>query len=659
MFKITVAESAGFCAGVKRAFDIAVAAAEKHSKAYTLGKLAHNNDVVRLLEEHNVFVGSGTPTIITAHGVGKDVYVRLTDYVDATCPFVKRIHEIVDNKTFVIIVGDEKHPEVIGIKGHTSGECYVVNSAGALENLLCENEKFRQNAQFLVSQTTFNKKKWQDCVEILKKHCTNVQIFDTICNATVKRQEEAEQLSKQSDIMIVIGSSESSNSVKLYEICQEYCENAFFVENAANPLLKRCLAGFKSAKIGITAGASVPGEIIKEVHSLMNEEIKKNVNEAEGEFDFMEEVNKTFQKIYTGKRVKAYVVAVNKTEAVVDLGTKHSGYIPADEIGGEPGTTPEDTVKPGDEIECIVTSVSDIEGIVYLSKKRVDADRGYEKLTTAYSESAVLEGYVSSVVNGGVIITFEGSRVFIPASQSGVPKTGKLEELLKKTKKFKVIEINEQKSRVVGSIKAASRLENDAVRAKFWEEIEIGKKFVGEIKSIENYGVFVDLGGVDGMVHLSELTWKRVKHPKEIVSIGDKLEVYVKSFDPEKKRVSLCAKNPNENPWTKFTDEFGVGDTVKATVVNITPFGAFAQIMPGIDGLVHISQISLERVKNVNQALQIGEEIEAQITEIDAEKERVSISIKALLEPAEVSQEEVSQGEVIDAASEALDEEEE
>jgi 4-hydroxy-3-methylbut-2-enyl diphosphate reductase len=370
----------------------------------------------------------------------------------------------------------------------------------------------------------------------------------------------------------------------------------------------------------------------------MNEELKtvSTGNEESSDFDFMAEVDKNLPpKIQAGRRVKAVVVKINANEVVCDMGTKHSGYIPEDEIGGDPGSKPEDIVKVGDEIECIVMKVNDAEGFVMLSKKQIDNAMGYEKLAAAYESGEVLTGYVASVVNSGVIVTYEGQRVFVPASQSGVPKNGKLEELLKKQVKFKVIEVNEQRKRLVGSIRQASRDENSAIKEKFWAEIEVGKVYTGEIKSMESYGVFVDLGGVDGMVHLSELTWKRVKHPKDAVSIGDRLEVTVKSYDPEKKRVSLTAKNPDENPWTKFMNEYNVGSTATVTIVNITPFGAFAQIIPGIDGLIHISQVSRDRIKSVNEVFEVGQEVEVQITEIDAEKERVSISAKALLEPLE------------------------
>ena len=331
-------------------------------------------------------------------------------------------------------------------------------------------------------------------------------------------------------------------------------------------------------------------------------------------------------------RVKALVVAVNKNEAVVDLGTKHSGYIPASELSQDPNAAPSDVVKVGDEIEAIVTAVNDAEGTVTLSKKKVDSVLGVEKLAAAMENNETLEGEVSSVVKGGVIIISNGTRVFIPASQTGVPKDGKLEELLKKTVPFKVIEVTEARGRVVGSIRQAKKEANDAAKAKFWENIEVGQKFTGEVKSIESYGVFVDLGGVDGMVHSSELTWNRIKHPREIVKIGDKLDVYVKSFDPEKKRVSLGCKKEEDNPWVKLENEVPVGTEFTAPVVSITKFGAFVRIMPGIDGLVHISEISNERVNKVSDVLKVGDEVRVKLTAVDFDRKRISLSMKACLD---------------------------
>lgn len=647
MSEIKIAKSAGFCFGVRRAIEITEKAAEKYGKAYTYGPLIHNNDVIADLSKKGISVTDTispefSPLIIRSHGVPKTVYDELSEkgveYIDATCPFVEKIHKIVAEESGkgadVIIAGDGNHPEVIGIIGHVSTQSAAINSKEDFEKLLSSDNSFGENALIMVSQTTFDMGKWEEIKKIVKKHYTKVKIFDTICLATSNRQEEAEILSSESDLMIVIGGSHSSNSRKLAEICSKNAET-LFIENAAalDKIKLKSLLSSKDVKIGITAGASSPAYIIKEVHIIMSEIIKDEAMDAEfmAALDQMDRV-----RVYTGNRVKATVVAVNKTEAVVDIGTKHSGYILADELSANPNLTPEDVVKVGDVIDCIVTKINDADGYVYLSKKQVDAQVGIEKIIKAKDENASIKGVVTAVVKGGVIVTSEdGARVFIPASQTGVPKSGKLEDILKKEVNFKVLEVNEGRSRVVGSIRAAEREVIDAVKAKFWEELEVGKEFTGEVKSMESYGVFVDLGGVDGMVHSSELTWGRIKHPKEIVAIGDKLNVYVKAFDPEKKRVSLSAKRAEDNPWTKFTSEFAIGDVAKVQVVSITPFGAFAQIIPGVDGLIHISQIALERVTNVAQVLSVGQVVEAKITEIDEEKSRVSLSIKELLTPAE------------------------
>ena len=642
---------------------------------YTLGQLIHNPFAIKALEEKGVFaaesldeIKDGKTVIIRSHGVGQAVYDELLrrniPYIDATCPKVVKIHKIVEEESAkganVLIAGDPDHPEVKGTMGHCHNKVWVVNSIDDIENLIKNEKSFVQNPLIFLSQTTGKLSKWIEYKKIVKKHCTNLKIFDTICKATTCRQTEAEELASKCDLMIVVGGRESSNTAKLADISKKYCKT-FFTESAeALPVaeIKAVLSDLakKSSdiNIGITAGASTPYGIIKEVHRFMSE-ITKN---DEMDIDFMAEVDKTFKRVYIGNRVKAYVVAVNNTEAIVDIGTKHSGYIPADELTATPGLLPKDVVKPGDEIECVVTNINDQDGIVYLSKKRVDAAAGLEKLADACNNNTTVTGIVTSVVKGGVIVTCEGSRVFVPASHTGVSRgrrgdqpenpeelAKKLETLLKKEVKLKIIEVSEGRGKVVGSIKNAAKEESDALKEKFWSEIEVGKKYVGEVKSMESYGVFVDLGGVDGMVHSSELTWNRIKHPKEVVSVGDKLEVYVKSYDPEKKRVSLGAKNPDDNPWTKFLAEFAVGDVVKVQVVSITPFGAFAQIIPGVDGLIHISQISLDRVTNVAQYLTVGQVVEAKITEVDEEKSRVSLSIKELLEEAAGDEEEVAEEE--------------
>lgn len=681
---IIQAKTAGFCFGVKRAIEQAERLAAEGG-GFTLGQLIHNPSVIGELEKKGVKAAEGLDgivgkAIIRSHGVSREVYDEMNrrgiEYIDATCPFVANIHKIVSEESRkgakVIIAGDPTHPEVIGIMGHCFGECRAVDSPEDIERLI-KDKPFVENALILVAQTTYRLAKWIEYKKLLKKHCTNLKIFDTICKATINRQNEAEKLSEKCDLMIVAGGAQSSNTAKLVSLCAGNCRT-FFTESAETlPIdeIKSLLAELNLERhgsdiyIGITAGASTPNGTIKEVHRIMSE-ITKN---EEMDIDFMAEVDKTFKRVYIGNRVKALVVSVNNTEAVVDIGTKHSGYIPADELTATPGLLPKDVVKPGDEIDCVVTAINDLEGVVYLSKKKVDAAAGLEKLTAAFNENKTVTGTVTGVIKGGVIVTCEGTRVFVPASHTGVPRgkkgetetpeelAKKLETLLKKEVKLKIIEVTEGRGRVVGSIKNAAKEESDALKAKFWSEIEVGKKYIGEVKSMESYGVFVDLGGVDGMVHSSELTWNRIKHPREIVSVGDKLEVYVKSFDPEKKRVSLGAKNPDDNPWTKFLSEFAVGDVVKAQVVSTTPFGAFAQIIPGVDGLIHISQISLDRVTNVSQYLTIGQLVEAKITEIDEEKSRVSLSIKELLEEAAADEEEAEAAEDEEAAEEASEEE--
>jgi 4-hydroxy-3-methylbut-2-enyl diphosphate reductase len=381
-------------------------------------------------------------------------------------------------------------------------------------------------------------------------------------------------------------------------------------------------------RIGITAGASTPAHIIKEVNNQMSEKLQ-NVDE---DFNFEEAIEASFKRLYTGNRVKGYITAVNNTEAIVDIGTKQTGYVSLDELTDDPALKPADVVKVGDEVEFIVLKVNDAEGYITLSKKKVDAMVGFDKIVKAKEENTVLDGVVVDVVKGGVLALTNGIKVFIPASQATMRRDEKLEDLKKKEVKFKIIEVNEQRGKAVGSIKAVLSAEREAARAKFWETVKVGDKFKGEVKSITNYGAFVDLGGIDGMVHISELSWNRIKHPSEVVSVGDVLEVYVKELDKEANRISLGYKKDEDNPFVKFSNEYKEGDVVDVKVVSITPFGAFAQIIPGIDGLIHISQISDKRVTNVKDVLSVGDEVKVKITEIDSEKKRISLSIRAVLE---------------------------
>lgn len=366
-------------------------------------------------------------------------------------------------------------------------------------------------------------------------------------------------------------------------------------------------------------------------------EMLKNQDE---DFNFEEALELSFKKIYKGNRVKAYITAVNSSEAIVDIGTKHTGYIPLSELTDDPSLSPADVVNVGDEIDAIVTNISDQDGIVTLSKKRVDAMVGFESILKAKEEGTVLQGIVLNVIKGGILVSSNGVKVFIPASQATLRRDDKLEELLKKTVEFKIIEVNEQRGRAVGSIKEVMKGQRADVQKKFWDKVQVGDVFKGAVKSITDFGVFVDLGGIDGMVHRTELSWKRIKHPSDVVSVGDVLEVYVKDLDNEKNRISLGYKKTEENPWEEFKKNYEVGSVVKATIVSVTPFGAFAQIIPGIDGLIHISQIANQRVNKVSDVLSVGQEVDAKITEIDFEKQRISISMRALLEENEASSDE-------------------
>ena len=424
--------------------------------------------------------------------------------------------------------------------------------------------------------------------------------------------------------MIIIGGRNSSNTAKLYDICSRSCE-CCLIENASE------LSGidFSHARsIGISAGASTPAYIIEEVQKTMTETI---ANANDEEFNFEEAIEQTFKKIYTGKRVSGVVTSVNNTEVIVDIGTKHTGYIPMSELSNDPNAKPQDVVKVGDEIDVIVTKVNDVEGIVNLSKKQVDAQKGYEEVKKAFEEGTALEGVVSSVIKGGVIVVTQGMRVFVPASQTGVRLGGDLNALLKTTVKFKIIELNEARKRAVGSIRKVAAEERAVKKAQFFETAEAGQTVTGEVKSITDYGVFVDIGGVDGLIRRMDLTWGRIKHPSDVVSVGESIEVIIKDIDKETGKVSLSYKKPSDNPWLIFENNYSVGQVVEAKIVSITSFGAFAQIIPGIDGLIHISQIADQRVNNVADFLTVGQTVTAKITECDLENKRVSLSIRALL----------------------------
>lgn len=636
---VTLAKTAGFCFGVDRAVSMVEEAARSGGKTVTLGPIIHNRHVVdrfRALGVEEVAtpadVPDGAAVIIRSHGVPRADYEALEkrklNIMDATCPFVKRIHQIVSaatNKGQVpVIIGTRTHPEIVAIAGWCK-DPKVFENAEELVTWLDNNPGNRNLPLCLVSQTTSTQELWNTCCKIVKKECTNYEIFDTICGATEKRQREAIAISELCDAMVVVGDAMSSNTKRLAMICRQHCEKVALVDHA-DELDMMLFSGVGS--VGVTAGASTPAWIIKEVNNKMSEELKV---ETAMEESFAELLEQSIKTLNTGEKVTGVVTAITPTEIYVDLGAKHAGFIPYDEVSADPTVKPEEAFKIGDEIEVYVVRVNDVEGTVMLSKKRLDSVKSWDDIEVACEEKTVVEGIITEENKGGIVANVKGVRVFIPASQTGIPKGGNLGELLKKTVKLKVTEVNRARHRVVGSIRAVSSEARKAASEKIWNEIEVGKKYHGVVKSLTSYGAFVDIGGVDGMVHVSELSWSRIKNPAEVVKAGDEIDVFVISYDPEKRKISLGYKTSESNPWEMFMNQFKVGDVADVKIVKLMTFGAFAEIIPGVDGLIHISQIADRRIGKPEDVLSEGQAVQAKIIDVDAEHKRISLSIRALL----------------------------
>ncbi len=671
--KIILAQTAGFCFGVKRAVDTVYELIADGKKVCTLGPIIHNPQLVSDLEQKGVRVvddpsevDESEILVIRSHGVAESVMKTAAQNgvttIDATCPFVAKIHKIVKDASLkgqtVLIAGDEAHKEVIGIMGHTSGEVFTFYDEESLEFLLKSHQNLKEKPLCVVAQTTFNEEIWKKCEKILKKYCTNASIFGTICNATSMRQSESSKLSQTCDAMVVIGGRHSSNTGKLYDVCKENCENTQQIETAA----ELDFTMFEGANtVGVVAGASTPAAIIKEVIKTMSEIF----NPAEEQAEVTEVAQKSFEEmtdeeafeasldsLNSDKKVKGVVVQVTPSEILVDYNRGLTGYVSADEYSYDRNVDLTKEVKVGDELDLIIMRTDDMEGTAMLSKRRYDAIAGWDKIVAAKENNEVLTGTVSEVIKGGVIVVTGGIRIFIPASQATLSRNDSLEELKDQEVNFRIIEIGRRR-RAIGSIRSILREQRKEEMAKFWEEINVGDKFTGTVKSLTSYGAFVDLGGVDGMVHVSELSWQRIKNPSEVVLVGDTIEVYVKAVDKDKRKISLGYKKEEENPWTIFNNNYKVDDVVKVTIVSMTTYGAFARIIPGIDGLIHISQIADKHVAKPQDELTVGQEVEAKITAVDFDKKRVSLSIRALIEP-EVKEEAPADAEdaVVATASE-------
>lgn len=719
MQRIILAESAGFCYGVERAVNMAENALKEGGGCYSLGPLIHNDAVVSALERAGLTVVDGAEevpaggaVILRSHGVSQDELERLghARVLDATCPTVSKIHRIAreasDSGRTVIVIGDAEHPEVRAIRGWCE-RSLVFQDARELSEWLASEPKNRELNLTVVFQTTLIDEKQEKCKDLLKNLCTNADIFDTICKVAISRQEEARKLSKECGAMVVIGGRHSANSAHLAEVCRESCPTVLFIENSGE---LDCDALRNAASIGITAGASTPAWIIKEVKQKMSDELEiietaedqpqespdaeiaeieiavtadipaetpeeispeeteiaeteepeiiaaaepeeSEITAAAGpeeseitaetgeepapeaEKSFAELLEGSIKTINNGDTVSGVIAAITATEVSVDLETKHSGYIPLSEFTDDPETSIDDVIKIGDTIEAYVVRVNDVEGTVMLSKRRLDAIKNWTEIEEAYRSGEAVEGVVTEDNKGGVVVLVNNIRVFVPASQTGLPKDTPMSDIVRQKVRLRLTEVNRARRRVVGSIRAIQFKERRERSDKIWQEIEIGKRYDGVVKSLTSYGAFVDIGGIDGMVHVSELSWSRIKSPAEVLTVGENVAVFVLGFDKDNKKISLGYKDPNADPWLNFTNTYQLNDIVSVKVVKLMPFGAFAEVLPGVDGLIHISQIANRRIGKPDEVLTIGEFVNVKITNIDNEKHKISLSIRALSEP--------------------------
>lgn len=666
MAEIRISEYSGFCFGVKRAVDMINSFIESSDRRiFCLGELIHNRLFTQTLRERGVCfiepdqINELPPDallFVRAHGTTKQLLSELKEkgieYIDATCPYVSKIHSIVASQpedTEIIVIGDEKHPEVEGIMSWANGAKRVYKDAADIDASHEQGFKSEKSC-ILAVQTTYSNSEWARCREKIKELYPNVTVYETICSATENRQKKTKELAAESDLAVIVGGRNSSNTAKLFAVASEQCPNSFMIESADE--LYDFADKIKAAnRIAIAAGASTPSGIIQEVYNKMADITKE-------ELSFAEMLEQSFKTLNTGERVTGIVSAVNPAEVKVDLGTKHTGILPYDEITVESGVDLNDLFKVGDEIEVICGKFSDSDGTVLLSKKKIDQHKYWEGIKAAAESGELLSGIVKEVIKNekgyaGVIALYGPNKVFIPASQTGIPKGEELDSLKGQTVSFKIIDINEQRKRAVGSIKASNRITRKAAEEEFFANAQEGDKFDGTVRALMSYGAFINLGPVDGMLHITELSWGRLKKPSDVLKEGDTISVYIKAIDKEKKRISLGYKTPENDPWTIFANNYKIGDVVDATIVSLMPFGAFAEIFPGFDGLIHISQIADRPIANPASVLKIGDKVTVKITAADFERRRLSLSIRALIEDNGV--EEAPEVEAPEAEAEAVE----
>lgn len=631
MKEILLAEKSGFCFGVKRAVDTALNYREKsNNDIYTLGQLIHNNDVVELLNSKGIHpieidsidsLNENDIIIIRSHGVSPKIIKILEDkkliIADATCPYVDHIHKKVKeyyNLGYgIVIVGDISHPEVIGINGWCNDEA-IVSKDGANIDVLPEKV-------CLVSQTTEKQENWEKVLNKVKEKCSEVVSFNTICNATDVRQKSAMELSKNVDTMVVIGGIHSSNTTKLYEICKGNCNNTIYVENAGE-ILDEIIKNAK--RVGITAGASTPDWIIKEAINKMSENKELEFNE---QLAYMEQND---VQIAVGDMVKGTIISLNEKEAFVNIGYKTDAVIPLQEASRDDNASLNDLFKIGDEVEAKVISLKNNDGYVVLSKVEIEREKAFDEIEQAFENNTTLTVEIKEAVKGGVIGRYKGVRIFIPASHIELFHIENLAEYIGKIMEVNIIEYKIQRrgSKIVGSRKAILNKEKLQNEETAWNSLEKGQIGEGQVKRLTNFGAFVEVNGIDGLLHVSEISWGRVEKPQDILKVNDVVKVYILELDKENKKLSLSIKKLIENPWNNIETKYPVGNVVLGKVVRFADFGAFVELEPGVDGLVHISEISYKRINKPSEVLTLGEQVKAKIINVNKDEKKISLSIK-------------------------------
>lgn len=633
--EILLAKSAGFCFGVQRAVDTAYEHADEEN-VYTYGQIIHNEEVVGDLKKHGIKVIEnddelGLPrnskVIIRSHGAEKRVYDILkknnNEIIDATCPFVKKIHNIVMDECekghTIVIVGDRKHPEVKGIMGWCTSTPVVIGSEEEAESFVqsCITGDFKTSEDItIVSQTTFNYRKFNNVVDIIRNKLYNVTAYKTICNATSVRQREAQEIASKVDAMIVIGGRNSSNTQKLYEISKKECENTYYIQT----LVDLDLTTFESvSRVGITAGASTPNKIIKEVHGRMDE-----MNFAE-----LLENDESRGSIKTGEIVEGRVIDVKPDEIIVDISYKSDGVIPRNEYTNTPNTDLTELVHVGDAITAKVVKTNDGEGSVLLSYKRVAAEKANEKLEAALESGEILTGKVVQVVSGGLNVMYDETRVFIPASLVSDTYEKNLDKYMDQDVEFVLTEYQPKKRRIIGNRKQIIAARKAEAAKELFDRIEVGMTVEGVVKNVTSFGAFIDLGGADGLLHISEMSWGRVEDPKSVLKVGDKVKAFIKNIDGEK--IALSLKFDDTNPWLNADEKYAPGTVVTGKVARMADFGAFIELEPGVDALLHVSQISYDHVNKPEDVYKVGDVVEAEVVECNAADKKISLSVKSLL----------------------------